>query len=135
MTSPAKPPVHHIRKAHFKGSETNVEAWRRGTIPPHLTCTGCGKKGCAIWIRTYYPMQDFLRIFGPGQALLHAAKFEGKLPIYPTIFGEFVFTAEIAACNQCAPAAEKAAAHHPSWALVEVRKGPELMKPTIQVVG
>lgn len=120
------------RRKAWNGDKTNVEAWREA-MPPHAKCAGCNSKKCAIWIRTYYPMSDFMRIFGPMQALLHAKAHGGKLPTYPTKFGEFVFIAEAFACDACKKDAEVAAANHPSWALVEVRSGGKASGPLIQV--
>ena len=121
----------HVKRA-WGGGKTNVEAWRE-SMPPKARCASCGSRKCAIWIRTYYPMADFMRIFGPMQALLHAKAHGGKLPIYPTKFGEFIFIAEAFACDNCRHDAETAAADHPSWALVEIRHGGKVQGPVVQV--
>ena len=101
------------------------EAWTAG-LPPKARCTGCRtKRGIVAWIRVYYPQADFLRVYGPQQALLHALKHGGKLPILDTIYGPFVWLGnDVFACSRCAPAEEQAAAQHPSWALAEIRRPP-----------
>lgn len=119
-----------IRKANFAGGIE--EAWARG-LDPRARCLHCQGRP-AVWIRTYYQLPDFLRVFGQVQSLLYAQKHGGKLPIMETIHGPMVFVSEVYACKSCGPAAEIAAAKHPSWALVEVRKAP-VQRTLIQVPG
>lgn len=117
--------VIHSQRA-WGGRMTVEEAWADG-LDPRATCTGCAapQKQLRCWIRSYMPLPDFHQQFGPIGAMLHMAKFEGRLPILETIHGPMVFLKEIYACSLCAAAAEKAAAQHPSWCLVEVRKPPK----------
>ena len=128
-----RPSVIHSQRA-WGGRMTVEEAWADG-LDLNAKCTGCGapRKMVRCWIRTYMPLPDFHKSMGPIGVLLTMQKHGGVLPILETIHGPMVWLgSNVYACSLCAPTAEKAAAQHPSWCLVEVRKPPKA-KTLVQV--
>lgn len=48
-----------------------------------------------------------------------------------TRMGPYLRIGRVVACVQCTPALEKAAAKHPSWAFVEIDRGPPIINPQV----
>ncbi len=81
----------------------------------------------AILIRVMAPFKElYLRSPEVIEAMaMSDPDHPGALPIIPTTYGPMIKTSEVVACVRCAPAAERAAAQGPSWALVEIDRGPD----------
>ena len=124
----ARPVSENIhRKRAWGGRMTVDEAWADG-LPPDAKCEGCAapRKMVRLWIRSYMPLPDFHRVFDPISKMLLMQKHGGNLPILETISGPMVLVSrDIFSCETCSTSAERAAAQHPSWMLVEVRRPPK----------
>jgi hypothetical protein len=81
----------------------------------------------AILIRVLAPFKELYRIAPDAvRAMAHSDPARpGQLPIIRTIHGPMIKTSEIVACANCAQAAERAAAHGPSWVICEIDRGPD----------
>lgn len=101
-------------------------------------CRGCNAPA-SIVLRTFVREDDLIakrpQLAGTLLAMAAAAGMPGLVPKLPTVdmkYGKMVRVAEMAVCTRCAPEAERAAAKGPSWALVEIDRGPQDKRP-IQV--
>jgi len=115
----------HMRKFGRTTGESPQEMHAR--IAWHgRRCQACGGPP-AILIRVLAPFKELYERAPDTLTVMANSDPEhpGQLPIIPTQYGPMLRTSEIVACARCAPSAEKAAAHGPSWCLVEIDRGPD----------
>lgn len=131
--------VLHVKKFQSlnENGDTPNEAFRRGTFGNHR-CTMCGGPP-AIQIRVFMPVAEMQNrspnVLG---ALLADCMSRGE--DLPTVSlrsspvsdaKPHLCVSNVFACDNCKALAEKAAAHGPSFAIVEISRGPD---PTNRVV-
>jgi hypothetical protein len=110
----------HVHKFD-KGVRTPDEVHRQLAFGPKARCVGCGSDKPAIRIKTLCPADELMRRRPDLVATLIALNKEGPyLPTIPTTYGPMVVVANTYACDTCKSAAERAAAHGPSWLIVEI---------------
>lgn len=121
--------VIHRRKL-FGGKMTAEEAHAKYAFPLNARCTGCGtRKGLQTRFITLAPL-DEMRRRDPAVELLMQNDPAAFIKVLVPIKGAsgqpepYLRIATIYACGPCTPAAELAAAHGPSWAIVEINRGP-----------
>ena len=131
-------PKHRVEVLHrrqlFGGRMTAMEvhqkyAWK------DAKCGGCGRTP-VIMIRVLVTKDDLLRHGDPSTlAALMVSNPDGtnSIPTFPTKYGPMVVASKTFACEQCKLTAETAAARGPSWALVEIDRGPGPDGATSQV--
>lgn len=123
-------PIIH-RKKLFDGRYTAEELNAKLAWGDHK-CDGCGGPP-AIRISVYVALNDM------EMTLRHAVMFEisqGRINTVPTTNGDAVRTSFVHACKNCQATAERAAARGaPSFAIVDIQRGPGPDAPMIQVVG
>jgi glutaredoxin len=131
--------VIHIKKfqSSNRHGDTPNEAFRRGTFG-HNRCTECGGPP-AIQIRVFMPVDEMQRRSPNVLAALMADCMSCGEDL-PTIALKsspvadpkpHLCVSNVFACDQCKATAEKAAAHGPSFAIIEISRGPD---PTNRVV-
>lgn len=127
--SSANPIIHRAKL--FQGRTTAMDLHRELAWGGHR-CDGCGAKDTAIRIQTFVLLKDMSMAtrmaieFQISIRKLHTAKFRD---------GEAIRTGVIHACPRCSPAAERAAAQGPSFAIVDIDRGPGEDKPMVQVLS
>ncbi len=129
--------VVHIKKFGHITGETPTEMHRR-TAWKGARCSNCTSPA-AIRILTFVPVEE-LKVRAPnvyaGLVTDCAERGEG-LPVTRLKSSKvsdpkpYLCAATVYACSHCQAAAEKAAAHSPSFAIVEIDRGPD---PTSRVV-
>lgn len=125
MTAPT---IH--RKKLFGGRATAQEVHSRYAFPPGATCTGCGRRsGLQTRFITYAPLDEVRKRDPLMDAVIGLDPVKSLAMIVPLkgASGQpepFLRVSTTYACIMCTPAAEKAAAHGPSWAHVEIHRGP-----------
>lgn len=119
------------RKKLFGGRESAEQVHRRLAFPVGSRCA-CGSEKVAIRIRTLMPASDVVSQH-PDWAIRKAMQQGGKLLVVDSKVGKLVVVGEIYACDLCRSTAERVAAKAPSWAIVEIERGPGPDKPLVQV--
>ncbi len=114
----------HLRKFEHATGETPQQMHAR--LAWYGRRCRCGGPP-AILIRVLAPFKELYRIAPETvTAMAHSdPAHPGQLPIIPTKHGPMIKTSEVVACANCAPAAERAAAHGPSWVIIEIDRGPD----------
>jgi hypothetical protein len=117
------------RKKLFDGRETAQQvhaelAWYG------LSCGSCGGPP-ALQVQVFALLSDL----SPNARLVMGIEIENKRvdPI-KTPKGTAVRMSHAVACSMCAPALERAAARGPSWAWVELDRGPGADNPIVGVI-
>lgn len=89
-------------------------------------CHHCGGPP-AMLIRVLAPFKEvYKRVPEALRAMAQAdPAHPGQIPVIPTTEGPMIRVSQLVVCAHCAPAAEKAAAHGPSWCIVEIDRGPD----------
>ena len=91
-------------------------------------CLKCGGKPHIV-IRVIAPLKELQRLCPEVLMAIAAGNpdpaHRGEVPVIPTVYGPMLRVSEVVACRLCAPDAEKAAAHGPSWTIVELDRGPD----------
>lgn len=109
------------RKKLFDGQYTAAELHAKLAYPRDARCGGCRTNRIAIRIQTFVHLSDI------EANARHALEIEialGRLHTVQLVHGPGVRTGLIYACHLCAPAAEIAAAKGPSYAVVDIDRGP-----------
>jgi len=114
----------------FGGRLTAEEYHAKYAFPVGAKCAGCGKGGSLTTriislapldeMRKRDPMVDYMAANKPTQlfsTLVPIRGADGKPQPYLRI-------ATVYACGACSTHAERAAAHGPSWCIVEINRGP-----------
>lgn len=130
--APAKKREVLHRKRFMGGRETPNEVSRRLGIAKQ--CIVCKRPG-AIRIRVFMPLDEAMQRAPNLIAAIMASNPDG--PKVPTVkfkdgstVREFIKASDSAFCDHCKVEAERTAATAPSWAVVEIDRGP---KDTVQV--
>lgn len=122
-----------------KGKAVHVRRFMGGTMTPqevhtqalNMRCEQCGAPA-AERIRVLVQLKELVARNPEYVAQIMATNPDGpSVPTVPTKYGPMVKVSDVGACRNCAAAAEKAAARGPSWAIVEITRGPD---PTNRVV-
>lgn len=123
-------PIIHRDKL-FGGRHTAEELHAKLAFGNHR-CDGCGGPP-AIRISVFVPLRDM------ALDLRLAVEFEisqGRINTVKTSAGLAVRTSFVHACKLCQPTAERAAARGaPSYAIVDIMRGPSPDQPLVQVIG
>jgi len=123
--------VGKIRKKFLDGRMTPQEAHSKWGFPVGAKCVTCGKPPL-VSIRSFAEEGEMLKR-DPMLKILQAAEpVKYQEMQLRTKQGTYLRIACVYACAQCASAAEKAAARHPSWMFVDIDRGP---LPTKIVIG
>jgi hypothetical protein len=115
--------VIHVRKFGASSGGLTPQEMHAKYAWPGKKCLGCGGPP-AIRIRVLSPVREMAHDVLMLIAASNPAS-PGTLPVIPTKFGPFLKTSDTFACAACAPAAERSAAHLPSWVIVEIERGPQ----------
>lgn len=132
-TTPEAPKREVLHRKKFMGGrETPNEVHRRLGIGKK--CVVCSRPG-AIRIRVFMPYDEASRRAPNMIAAIMATNPDGaKVPTVTFRDGstprEFIKASDSAFCDSCKVEAERVAATAPSWAVVEIDRGP---KDTVQV--
>lgn len=124
------------RKKLFRGVKTAEQVYRELAFA-NRKCAECGGPP-AIRVKVFYPLTEI------HETLLDAVKLEclvtGEPP--PILranekYGNQLImkVSDIVACERCAAALERAAAKAPSYAIVDIDRGPGKDRPIVQVDG
>lgn len=114
----------HTRKRFQGGVITPEEFHAKYAFPPGSECLIC-KKPPLTRIRVLMPV-DELRKRDPDFDMIAGINPEAIANmLVQTKSGPYIIVTTAMACKQCTPEAEKTAAKHaPSWAIVEISRGP-----------
>lgn len=123
-------PIIHSTKL-FGGRTTAMELHRKLAWKNH-PCDGCGAKDTSLRVQTFVLLSDMS--LDTRLAIEYQVSI-GKLHTIKTPSGKAIRTGIQHACPRCSPALERAAAKGPSYAIVDIDRGPGEDKPMIQVVG
>jgi len=103
-------------------------------------CYGCGNPKGAILIRVFMPLNEAWKRAPEFLARASMWAAEQGVERIPTVdFGTpgntepYIRISEKVACADCQATAEKAAAHGPSWCVVEIKRGPSNINPMVRV--
>lgn len=122
--------VRHLTR-FMEGRMTPEEAHRAYGI--RKSCYVCGKPA-AIRIRVLVQLEEITKRNPEFVAHVAATNPEGPyIPTVPTRYGPMVKMSDVGACDNCKVEAERAAARGPSWAIVEIDRGPGADKTQVQV--
>lgn len=122
--------IVHRRKL-FGGRMTAMEIHRKYAWN-NAKCDGCGSGATVIRIQVFVPLADM------EQKLREAVQVEialRRVTTRMTIRGTAVRTSFVHACEGCRVAAERAAARGPSYAIVDLDRGPGEDKPVVGVIA
>lgn len=123
-------PAIHGRKLFDGESAESVHA--KVGFPPGSKCLGCGNPPGVggITLRSFLSVSDLKKIDPNGfgvVAEMHPDKLAAMIVLMRGASGQpvpHVRISTVYACRMCAPAAEKAAARGPSYAVVDITRGP-----------
>lgn len=130
MTTDGKPnPIIHRRKL-FGGVETAQEVHAR-VAWGGAKCDGC-KGPPSIRIQIFVALNDMSL---DTRVALEAEIAAGRIRTVPLTNGPGVCVSRAFACAICQPAAERAAARGPSYAVVDIERGPGADIPVVGVTA
>lgn len=115
----------------FQGRKTAEQIHRELAWGKNVKCEACGAPPAAR-IQTFVLLTDMSLhtqmaiLFEVSQKRLHLVKF---------VAGQGVRTGVVHPCSSCLPSAERAAARGPSYAIVDIDRGPGPDAPIVQVVS
>lgn len=119
-----------FRRKLFDGKTTAEEVHRRAVFGDRK-CSGCRVATPSTIIRVFFPLDELIKRDGAGvgRALMENPEhFKSCCLDFIGADGfsrePFVRVSTAYACPDCLPAAERAAAKLPSWAHVEINRGP-----------
>lgn len=112
----------HVKK--FAGGRETPQEMHARIAWAGRRCLHC-KGPPAIRIKVFAPVEELKQRSPHVMAGLASAFPGGSIPVVPTVHGPMLKTTDVVFCARCAPAAERAAAKGPSWALVEIDRGPD----------
>lgn len=124
-------------KQFMDGKATPDEVWRKFVMRGRK-CFGCGDPKGAILIRVFMPLEEAWTRNPDLLAQLTMWAVSQGVSSIPTVdFGNppqpFIRASERVACDRCKVTAERAAAHGPSWCVVEIKRGPGEINPMVRV--
>jgi hypothetical protein len=102
------------------------------TAWPGKVCTGCGGKPPAIRVQIFVALQDM------SAQLREVALYEialRRLNTVRTKRGPAIRTGEAYACRLCQASLERTAARAPSYAMVDLERGPGPETPIVGVIS
>lgn len=124
----------------FAGILTAEEVWRKHIKARGEKCPICQSDKIAIRIRVFVETDELIRRQPGIAAVIMARSDDGGIPYVPMQFSgkggkvyKMVRVSDKGFCDSCAAEAEKHAAHGPSWAFVEIDRGPGKDKTVVQV--
>lgn len=125
----AKPDLRVVPDAASKiqkflaGDLTAQETHRAAAFHAH-PCL-CGRPA-VVRIKVLVQLDELIKRQPEMVAQICASNSDGSwtVPTIPTKYGQMVKVSDIGACEVCRADAEKAAARGPSWAVVEIDRGP-----------
>jgi hypothetical protein len=121
LTPSQQKPVHLDK--FMKGQMTPSEVHKKYGV--RKSCQSCGAPA-SIRIRVLVTLAELTQRQPEFVANIAASNPDGPyVPTVPTKFGPMVLISDVGACDNCKGEAERAAAHHPSWAIVEINRGPK----------
>lgn len=124
-----KPEVRHVKK--FMGGRMTPDEVHRA-LGLRVRCL-CGQPA-AIRIKVLAPLQEVQDRNPQFVAMVAASNPDGPfVPTIPSKYGNLVKLSDVGACDNCKTEAERVAAKHPSWCIVEIDRGPGKDKPFGQV--
>ena len=111
--------------SHLFDGLTASEYHSKHAFPVGAKCSGCKTlRGLTTRIMVLFPLAEMKKI-DPLFDLVADKKPEVLAKtLVQTVHGPHVRMSTVYACEQCCPAAEKAAAKGPSWAIVDIHRGP-----------
>ncbi|KKN72063.1 hypothetical protein LCGC14_0414580 [marine sediment metagenome] len=112
------------RKKLFGGLQTAEEYHSEHAFPPNARCQGCKTRGVTTRIIVYYPVDEVKKRDPAFAAISEVSPQKFLALLMQTKSGPMVRISTVYACKQCTPTIEKAAAKGPSWALVDINRGP-----------
>jgi hypothetical protein len=127
--SPSNPVIHRDK---LFGGRTNAMDLHRRLAWGGKKCDGCGAADTAIRIQTFVALNDM------SMATRMEIEFRislGQLHTINTAAGRAIRTGIMHACPRCSPALERAAAKGPSYAIVDIDRGPGEDKPVVGVIS
>ena len=126
-----KPEVRHVSK-FMQGRMTPQELHQ--AIGIRKKCVGCGQPA-VIRIKVMVELKELTRRQPQYVAGIAASNPEGPfVPTIKTSYGDMVKVSDVGACSLCQKEAEVTAARDaPSWALVEIDRGPGKDKAQVSV--
>ncbi len=115
-----------FKRKLFDGRRTAEEEFRRLAFPPGATCAVCSSPKVAIQIVLFAELSELEKRDPGGMAALAATNPQGlHALLVPTRYGVTFIRLKVAhACDRCKVTAERAAAKHPSWMYVDIKRGP-----------
>lgn len=124
----------------FQGIMTAEEYWRKHTATRGEKCRMCENQKIAIRIRVFVEVDELVNRSPEIAGVIMARSDDGSIPYVPMQFSgkggkvyKMVMVSVNAFCDSCAVDAERYAAKGPSWALVEIDRGPGKDKTVVQV--
>jgi len=113
--------IIHVKK--FAGGRETPQEMHARVAWAGRRCAAC-KGPPAIRIKVFAPVAELVQRSPQLMGVL-AARAGGNLPVVPTTAGNMLKTSDLCFCALCAPTAERVAAKGPSWAIVEIDRGPD----------
>lgn len=107
----------------FGGRETAQEVHRRYTWGPRAACTICGCRDVLIRITCAMSPRELVERFPNVAAKIMAQSDNGQIPSYMSKWGALTIFSEAFSCSTHQAAAERAAAHLPSYVYVDIDRG------------
>lgn len=105
------------------GAMTPEELHQSMAFPVGSKCRLCGRPPM-IALRSYGEEAEMLKRDSMLRVLATAQPESYAKMLIRTKSGRYLRIGEVYACKQCAPQAEREAAHHPSWCFVDIDAGP-----------
>jgi len=121
-----------IHRTRLFGGRVTAEEFHRANAFGGERCR-CGQPA-AILCRSFATVEDLDR-HAPEVLIAMAVQHGGSVPVVEFTYGKFVLLGRVYACSSCRTTLERAAAHHPSWVLVEFSSGPGPDNAVVQVPG
>lgn len=115
-----KSEVLHIKK--FDGGRSTPDEFHRqhGFSRASARCTVCGAPS-AIRIRVLAQLSELTKRQPELVGAIAASNPNGPyVPTIKTTHGDMVLISDVGACDNCKVSAERTAAKHPSWVIIEI---------------
>ncbi len=120
-----------IHRKKLFGGRPAAEVYAE-TAWPGAKCTGCGGPP-AMRVQVFVALQDMSA--QTREAILYEIAFR-RIDTVRTKLGPAIRTSEAYACRLCSPSLERTVARHaPSYALVDLERGPGPDNPVVGVIS